>query len=151
MYIWHRAFGQIFKVLEGPAEGIIDMVWHPYRPVLASLNNYGVIFLWQIQHTQNFSAFAPSFKEIEANSEYQEKEDELDVGIYALFNDAEHTETLMQNISMAQANESELVVDIETPSKLLVVSDTEDEEEGRKEPFHIPRLALISRSIHLIN
>jgi hypothetical protein len=46
-----------------------------------SLDKNGTIYKWLPKSVQNFSAFAPSFKEIENNVLYIEQEDELDLGI----------------------------------------------------------------------
>ena len=39
----------------------------------------GVIYLWAKDYTENWSAFAPDFKELEENEEYVEREDEFDI------------------------------------------------------------------------
>lgn len=92
IYIWNREVGQLIKTLEGPKEGIMDLVvriiiylnvtlnqWHPVRPIIASISTSGVVYIWASNYTENWSAFAPDFKEMEENEEYIEKEDEFDV------------------------------------------------------------------------
>ena len=60
------------------------MVWHPYRPIVATISHFGNIYLWGVTYIQNYSAFAPSFKELEENTEYLEREDEFDLVLISL-------------------------------------------------------------------
>lgn len=77
--IWHRDSGHLEKILEGPKEGILDLAWHPVRPIIASVSTLGVVYIWSKNYTENWSAFAPDFTELEENEEYFEKEDEFDL------------------------------------------------------------------------
>eukprot|EP01124_Arcella_intermedia_P007290 TRINITY_DN14429_c0_g1_i1.p1 TRINITY_DN14429_c0_g1~~TRINITY_DN14429_c0_g1_i1.p1 ORF type:complete len:435 (-),score=121.28 TRINITY_DN14429_c0_g1_i1:8-1147(-) len=80
IFIWSRESGQLHKILEGPnSEVIIDIAWHPTRPIIVSCTALGSIFVWSRQHTDTWSAFAPGFTELEENEEYIEAEDEFDV------------------------------------------------------------------------
>lgn len=79
IYIWNREVGQLIKTLEGPQEGILDLVWHPTRPIIVSISTTGVAYIWGCTYTENWSAFAPDFKELEENEVYEEKEDEFDI------------------------------------------------------------------------
>eukprot|EP00842_Homolaphlyctis_polyrhiza_P002024 jgi/Hompol1/2822/HPOL_005647-RA len=72
IYIWDKNMGNLVKLLEGPREGMADMVWHPSRPIIASVSHFGAIYFWGVVYTQNFSAFAPFFTELEDNREYRE-------------------------------------------------------------------------------
>jgi COMPASS component SWD1 len=61
IYIWDKVTGVLVKMLQGPAEGLTDMVWHPTRPMIASVSSFsGNIFLWQTIPTQKYSAYDPS-------------------------------------------------------------------------------------------
>lgn len=78
IYIWDKA-GHLVKILEGPKEALIDLAWHPVHPIVVSVSLAGLIYIWAKDYTENWSAFAPDFKELEENEEYVEREDEFDI------------------------------------------------------------------------
>ncbi|PKA47775.1 hypothetical protein AXF42_Ash014552 [Apostasia shenzhenica] len=78
IYIWDRS-GYLAKILEGPKEALIDLAWHPIRPLVVSVSIAGLVYIWAKDYTENWSAFAPDFKELEENEEYIEREDEFDL------------------------------------------------------------------------
>ncbi|CAL0301769.1 unnamed protein product [Lupinus luteus] len=78
IHIWDRA-GHLVKILEGPKEALIDLTWHPVYPLVLSVSLNGIIYIWAKDYTENWSAFAPDFIELEENEEYIEREDEFDL------------------------------------------------------------------------
>lgn len=78
VYIWDRSSGVLVKILEGPKDWLIGVDWHPDRPMLASVSNMGIIYLWFTPTEEIWSAYAPGFEELEENVEYEEHEDEFD-------------------------------------------------------------------------
>ncbi|KAL8277331.1 hypothetical protein RQP46_010284 [Phenoliferia psychrophenolica] len=79
IYIWDRESGGLIKILEGPKDPLEDLDWHPIRPLIASVSSLGLIHIWTTGITENWSAYAPGFEELDENMEYPEKEDEFDI------------------------------------------------------------------------
>lgn len=111
------------RIIEGPKEGVLDVTWHPRRPIIASTSTHGVVYIWAVQRTENWSAFAPDFKELEENVEYIEREDEFD-----------HVD---ENQIVKQKTEGESVhVDITTVEEVHFYSS--DEEPIEDELVYLP-------------
>jgi len=82
LHLWCRRSGALLCVLEGPADAgpAVALAWHPTDGgLLASLGQEsGCVYLWARAAAENWSAFAPDFRELEENEEYVEREDEFD-------------------------------------------------------------------------
>jgi COMPASS component SWD1 len=120
IYIWSRHFkNNLIRMLEGPKEGILDLIWHPLRPIAVSCSTSGAVYVWNARYQESWSAFAPGFTELEENEEYIEREDEFDA------RDLEE-EARRKKEQAEQQEDAE--VDISTIPKNEVLSDDEIEE-----------------------
>ena len=80
VHVWSLATGALECVLEGPGDAgaAAAVAWHPMASLLVSLGAKGRVYVWARTATENWSAFAPDFRELEENEEYVEREDEFD-------------------------------------------------------------------------
>ncbi|KAJ1912897.1 chromatin binding protein [Mycoemilia scoparia] len=78
IYVWDKISGSLVKMLTGPHELLEDISVHPIRPIFASISTFGMIYMWTRKPQQNWSAFAPGFRELEENIDYSEPETEFD-------------------------------------------------------------------------
>lgn len=94
------------------------------RPLIASVSVLGLIHIWVTGITENWSAYAPGFEELDENVEYQEKEDEFDiVRVSSFFRSFSHVVCLPSTsrfqedesvIKRRKADEQDRRVDINT-------------------------------------
>jgi len=80
IYVWNVLDKTLDTVLEGPDVSLWHMAWRPYRANLLSLADGGKILIWSKDYVENWSSFAPGFRELQHNEEYREAEDEFDIG-----------------------------------------------------------------------
>jgi COMPASS component SWD1 len=81
LYIWdmHGHLTTILGQGEKVKDGALHFACHPTRPILAVCSRSGSVYIWTKKYSENWSAFAPDFKELEENEEYDEREDEFDI------------------------------------------------------------------------
>lgn len=76
--LWQLVNGTILKTLEGTREDLVDIRWHPKRPIVVSLSKFGTCYIWKPQYPKKWSALFPGMTEVEENVHYMEREDEFD-------------------------------------------------------------------------
>ncbi|KAI0562303.1 Retinoblastoma-binding protein 5/Swd1 [Gracilaria domingensis] len=125
IHVWRAADGFLDLTLEGPRDNIVQILWHPMRPVFTSLSASGTVYVWMKNFTENWSAFAAEFNELEANEEYVEAEDEFDL------KDPEDEEKRIEQREREEAED----VNIDVCDKLGWFSSDSDEEDTY---FYVP-------------
>lgn len=79
IYIWNRVYGRLVTMLDCPQPSIVQLCWHPVRPLLVAVLVNGQIAIWSKNVSENWAAFAPDFVVLQENVEYEEREDEFDI------------------------------------------------------------------------
>ncbi|KAI9146419.1 WD40-repeat-containing domain protein [Paraphysoderma sedebokerense] len=130
IYIWDKNLGNLVKILEGPKEGLADLCWHPYRPIIASITVEGNIYIWGTSFTENWSAFAPGFKHLEENITYVEREDEFDM--------KEEPPADELPLKRKREEEEQVEVDVVTIERVNPFSESDSELEYEDDTFVLP-------------
>ena len=140
IYIWERSVGTLVKILHGTkGETLLDVVWHPIRPIICSISS-GVVSVWAQPQVENWSAFAPDFKEMDENVEYEERESEFDL------EDEDRSPSRAHEVddafgSKSKCNDNEDdAVDVQTvqPTSCYISSDEEAEDVEKNDLIYLP-------------
>jgi len=115
IYIWNRAFGQLVKIFQANKEVLLDFAYHPTRAVMVTCTKSGLLHIWAKTYSENWSAFAPDFEQLEENVEYVEREDEFDL-------------ELDEKLCKEAENLEDTIVDISTIEKIGAYSSDEDDD-----------------------
>jgi len=116
LYIWNCQFGRLIGILEGPKETVLDLQWHPHRPIIVTCTSSGAVYIWTKQLTANWAVFAPDFEVLEENVQYVESS--------TTSSDIE--ETAKRHAEQQEQIEKE-PVDILTCDAIPMLSDDEDD------------------------
>uniref|UniRef100_A0A674NMX7 Retinoblastoma-binding protein 5 n=1 Tax=Takifugu rubripes TaxID=31033 RepID=A0A674NMX7_TAKRU len=128
LYIWEKSIGNLVKILHGTrGELLLDVAWHPVRPIIASISS-GVVSIWAQNQVENWSAFAPDFKELDENVEYEERESEFDI------EDEDKSEPEQTGADAAEDEE----VDVTTVDPIVAFCSSDEELEDNKALLYLP-------------
>ncbi|KAK3107224.1 hypothetical protein FSP39_009789 [Pinctada imbricata] len=127
LYIWEKSNGSLVKILHGTkGELLLDVVWHPVRPIIASISS-GLVSVWAQNQVENWSAFAPDFKELDENVEYEERESEFDI-----------EDEDKEKEDLKGPEEEDLDVDITTVQPIQAFVSSDEEEEDTDALLYLP-------------
>uniref|UniRef100_A0A8C5LUE4 RB binding protein 5, histone lysine methyltransferase complex subunit n=1 Tax=Leptobrachium leishanense TaxID=445787 RepID=A0A8C5LUE4_9ANUR len=128
LYIWEKSIGNLVKILHGTrGELLLDVAWHPVRPIIASISS-GVVSIWAQNQVENWSAFAPDFKELDENVEYEERESEFDI------EDEDKSEPEQTGGDAAEDEE----VDVTSVDPIAAFCSSDEELEDTKALLYLP-------------
>uniref|UniRef100_A0A8I5ULQ6 RB binding protein 5, histone lysine methyltransferase complex subunit n=1 Tax=Pongo abelii TaxID=9601 RepID=A0A8I5ULQ6_PONAB len=108
-------------------EETLLLLWHPVRPIIASISS-GVVSIWAQNQVENWSAFAPDFKELDENVEYEERESEFDI------EDEDKSEPEQTGADAAEDEE----VDVTSVDPIAAFCSSDEELEDSKALLYLP-------------
>nr|CAG4643906.1 EOG090X04Y3 [Lepidurus arcticus] len=136
LYVWERSIGNLVKILHGTkGELLLDVVWHPVRPIVTSVSS-GVVSIWAQNQVENWSAFAPDFKELDENVEYEERESEFDLA------DDDRSVTLNE-----KRQEEDLEVDVTSVEAVQAFCSSDEGEDESNMLLYLPSAPEIEEDV----
>lgn len=101
--------------------------WHPVRPIVASISQ-GVVTVWAQQQVENWSAFAPDFKELDENVDYDERESEFDL------------EDEDKSVQLDEEEKADIVdeIDVDTNAPIPAFCSSDEEDEDKNTLLYLP-------------
>lgn len=96
------------------------------RPIIASISS-GVVSIWAQNQVENWSAFAPDFKELDENVEYEERESEFDI--------SDEDKSVVQG---EEAQDEEVEVDVAAIDRVAAFCSSDEETEDQESLQFIP-------------
>lgn len=130
LYIWDKSTGNLVKILHGTkGEMLLDVMWHPVRPIITSISS-GVVSIWAQNQVENWSAFAPDFKELDENVEYEERESEFDV--------EDEDKSVELNTGFMKKQEEDEEVDVVTVEPIAAFCSSDEEQEDGRALLYLP-------------
>ena len=91
------------------------------RPIITSISS-GLVSIWAQNQVENWSAFAPDFKELDENVEYEERESEFDIA----------DEDKSVDLNADAQNDEDIEVDVQKTEPVAAFCSS-DEEDGEDE------------------
>jgi len=136
MFVWSRHYGNLLTCIGTDAEHLMDLEFHPVRPICVSVSNVGHIWVWgQPAVQQQWSAFDTGFVHLKENMEFFPQ------------SNAGEAERLRNELESRKAKLDELV-DIVTKEPVAAFSDDEDQDftpdidSLRNEIIHLPSIPI---------
>ncbi|KAJ8373258.1 hypothetical protein AAFF_G00266690 [Aldrovandia affinis] len=119
LYIWEKSIGNLVKILHGTrGELLLDVAFR----------SCGVVSIWAQNQVENWSAFAPDFKELDENVEYEERESEFDI------EDEDKNEPEPTGADAAEDEE----VDVTSIDPIVAFCSSDEELEDLKALLYLP-------------
>lgn len=128
LYVWEKSVGNLVKILHGTkGELLLDVMWHPVRPIITSISS-GLVSIWAQNQVENWSAFAPDFKELDENVDYEERESEFDL----------IDEDKSVDLAAESKHDEEIEVDVIKTEPITAFCSSDEEFEDEKALMFLP-------------
>ena len=78
LHAWRRETGTLVRILQGGAEakGIAQLLSHPNKALAIAVGANGQLYVWARRYAENWSAFDPTYVELEENVKLADDDDD---------------------------------------------------------------------------